>query len=1354
LHYLKLGPKTRAANNRGTATNLPGGGIMHIIRIVLALSCLLAASNAAMAQAPANADTRVLSVTPQATIRAAPKWQAPAEKYSNARELIVTGKAMASPQPGAPPQMVDATLARVMVSEEQRTSHEDALQRLQDIALSRSEPARFTEIGGWPAVEIDYMEPLPRKSIATRTPAVSVPRTIIAIAADTRVLKYDIALSEGTPEALREEAKQIARSSTFPKRHDPVEVKKSIERMDQAVKIKARQPDQPTSEAPVPPSLAQTSQTLALRRHVDAAAPGTALVQTSVGELEIATSRNARDIIIASNGGLSFSRNLGATFAPGNVGTFGLNDPTLARAASGNFYLGVIAFPNGSVAHQSVTGCTNAVSRSTDNGANFVLRGYSARCPQTGTGICFPDQEHIAADDVNQAGGNDQIYAVWRNFTPSGAAASCGAIGSGFVTSSITCSQNNATTWTATAAIPGGGDFPRVAVARDGSVYVTTISGNSVLLNRFASCAAGLTAAPGFPVTVGTLGGPVACPVAGLDRCNDGNTLASPTPAPDPGNANRVFVTFGERSGSGERIITAESNDRGATFPRRTTVSAGNTARRFMPWSCSTRGRSFSGWYDRSAATTSATDLTDYFMGSAWGSTRNLTASPDPQCASGWPSAPRSTNDSETCSVQPQRAGVCMNAAGGGSGARCDFSDGGCAAGETCTTGGGSPKYGDYNGIACAGNWVVTAWASATSPRGLPAGAGLRVFSSSQFVGDAGAAIWRHTGTPCSGESCPGWQRLDNNPKTVAIASAANELYQLHSDGWIWRHNGVACDVDLCPGWQRLDNNPKTIAIAAGGNQLYQLHHDGWIWRHTGNPCNGDSCPGWVRLDNNSKTVAIVANATSLYQLHKDGRIWRHTGTACSGDSCPGWQMLDNNNKTIAIAVNDTQLYQLHRDGWIWRHTGNACAGESCPGWQRLDNNPKAVAITASGSDLYQLHKDGWIWRHTGTPCNGDSCPGWARLDNNPKTVGIAAAGSALFQLHNDGWIWRFTGTPCNGESCPGWQRLDNNPRTGMVAAGNQLFQLHTDPLYQLHNDGWIWRYTGTECDGETCPGWQRLDNNANTVQLAAAGKILYQRHRDGKIWRHTGTPCNGDACPGWQMLDNNGNTQSIAAGGAQLFQLHRDGKIWRHMGTPCNGNSCPSWEMLDNNPRTRAIAAGGNQVYQLHTDGRIWRHTGTACAGNACPGWQMLDNNGNTVAIAAAESQLFQLHRDGRIWRHTGTGCTGESCPGWQMLDNNGNTQSIAAGGNQLFQLHRDGKIWRHTGVGCTGAACPGWQMLDNNTNTRELVVAAGHLYQRHVNGMIWRYVGPPCAGTSCPGWVRLDNNPKTIAIVTGSRQ
>ena len=199
-----------------------------------------------------------------------------------------------------------------------------------------------------------------------------------------------------------------------------------------------------------------------------------------------------------------------------------------------------------------------------------------------------------------------------------------------------------------------------------------------------------------------------------------------------------------------------------------------------------------------------------------------------------------------------------------------------------------------------------------------------------------GASIWSYIGKPCSGDSCPGWRKLDNNHKTVAIVASGTHhdqiLYQLHNDGWIWRYTGAPCDVDTCPGWQRLDNNSKTVAIAAGGSQLYQLHHDGEIWRHTGIACSGDSCPGWERLDDNAKTVAIAAAGNRLYQLHNDGWIWRYTGTPCAGDNCPGWQRLDNNSRTVAIAAGGSQLYQLHDDGEVWRYSGTPCTGDSCPG--------------------------------------------------------------------------------------------------------------------------------------------------------------------------------------------------------------------------------------------------------------------------------------------------------------------------------------------------------------------------------------------------------------------------------------
>jgi hypothetical protein len=662
----------------------------------------------------------------------------------------------------------------------------------------------------------------------------------------------------------------------------------------------------------------------------------------------------------------------------------------------------------------------------------------------------------------------------------------------------------------------------------------------------------------------------------------------------------------------------------------------------------------------------------------------------------------------------------------------------------------------------CAGNSKCVAWAFVQAPKPhcwlkdvIPAAvpntgvtAGARSAGPVATIGD----VWEFTGTACNGDACPGWRRLDHNPKTIALAANDSSLYQLHHDGWIWRYTGPPCNGEVCPGWQRLDNNAKTVAIVAGGSDLYQLHDDGWIWRYTGTPCNGEACPGWQRLDNNSKTVAIAAGGGDLYQLHDDGWIWRYTGAPCNGEICPGWQRLDNNSKTVAIATSAGDLYQLHDDGWIWRYTGTPCSGEVCPGWQRLDNNSKTVAIAAAGGALYQLHDDGWIWRYTGTPCNGEVCPGWQRLDDNPKGVAITAGGSALYQLHNDGWIWRYTGPPCTGDSCPGWSRLDNNTRTALiVAAGDKLYQLHTDPLYQRHASGWLWRYSGPTCSGEACPGWVRLDDNPATVAAVAAGRDLYQLHQDGAIWRSTGVPCNGDVCPGWQRLDHNPATTALAAAGRSLYQLHNDGSIWRSTGTPCNADSCPGWQRLDYNSATTAVAAAGRSLYQLHHDGSIWRSTGAPCNGNSCPGWQRLDNNPRAVAIAAAGRSLYQLHNDGTIWRSTGAPCNGESCPGWQRLDNNPKAVAIVAASRSLYQLHNDGTIWRSTGAPCNGESCPGWQALDNNPRTSAIAGAGRNLYQLHNDGTIWRSTGTACAGEVCAGWERLDDNNATRTILTG---
>jgi hypothetical protein len=313
---------------------------------------------------------------------------------------------------------------------------------------------------------------------------------------------------------------------------------------------------------------------------------------------------------------------------------------------------------------------------------------------------------------------------------------------------------------------------------------------------------------------------------------------------------------------------------------------------------------------------------------------------------------------------------------------------------------------------------------------GLPA----VVFSESNPPG----SIWKYTGTPCSGASCPGWQEFDDNNQSVRIAATGSSLYQMWNNGDIWKYTGTPCSGGGCPGWTQIDFNPDSLEIAAGGNNLYQLQNTGKLYLYTG----GTS---WQLLDDNSTITTVSASSDGVFELHSNGNIWQYTGPACDGESCPGWRQLDDNPKAVAIATGGTNLYQLHNDGTVWKYTGPACSPNGCPGWQLLNNDKNALTIVAGGNNLYQLDTTGTIWKYTGTPCKGSSCTGWKELDNNPAALDIAAdEDNNLYELHKTGLIWHYTGPACSAGSCPGWKKLDDNSWTGRIAAASgNLYQIH-----------------------------------------------------------------------------------------------------------------------------------------------------------------------------------------------------------------------------------------------------------------------------------------------------------------------
>lgn len=276
-------------------------------------------------------------------------------------------------------------------------------------------------------------------------------------------------------------------------------------------------------------------------------------------EIEIAASSDGKHIVVANNlRDFITSHDGGLTFQPTksiDPGFTANGDPSLAYGKSGNFYYAFIGYP-------SSEQCTTALAKLEDNGGSFDFQAAAVVCDDT-SNKCFPDQEHIAADRFQAASGGDWIYSVWRNFV----GGDCTDI-MGPVEPSIVCSSDSGATWT-TPKIFGTGDFPRVTVSQDGSVYVVYLSGDQIMLNKFSSCDAGLEQQTEFPRPIAEHR-PVDCDqgVPGLDRCNGRNTLASPMLAVDDTDPFHLYLAYASKTadGTNENILVQDSTDGGLNW--------------------------------------------------------------------------------------------------------------------------------------------------------------------------------------------------------------------------------------------------------------------------------------------------------------------------------------------------------------------------------------------------------------------------------------------------------------------------------------------------------------------------------------------------------------------------------------------------------------------------------------------------------------------------------------------------------------------------------------------------------------------------------------------------------------------
>jgi hypothetical protein len=653
------------------------------------------------------------------------------------------------------PDTAQLAPARMLVTVEPQGTHEQAVARLREIASEYVAQISYREIGGWPAMERIFLTPLERVGQedrrAGKRPVVLRLTTVIAagsslIRFETRIFTPETEVSARAGGGAAAEARRIGRAVLLDVPGNPAETEVQVER------LRAR----PRLEGVTPAPQLEPGGDLA-ERTLESEAEQVSEVGfvrnvQNFSEIETAVSTNGRNIVVATNnrryststdGGQTFTQALINTPAnePGeeaadDVAYNANGDPSLGVGASGAFYFGFIGFPDGTghatLPGNGTAGCTTSITASTDGGLDYAHRGHATLCPLNDPDAggplttCFPDQEHIAADRFNPGATGDQVYSAWRNFTPAMGSPTCTNIGTGGVQSMLTCSTDGGQTWPLTRNL--GGDFPRVTVGADGFVYVVTEAGGAITLAKYSSCQNGLNLQFTQQVVAGVTAIP--CPVAGLDRCNNGNDLRSHTVAVDDLNPSHVFVAWAQNTtGTNDDVRIADSTNGGDDFNTPVTLNVGFAARRYMPWACSVGGTAYVGWFDRRNSTVFDNSLTDYFVGRATRSGASFTAGPelrvtptsDSNCGAGWPCAPRATADSESCTVQPQLAGVCAdnNAMTADSNQACDYTTGpACPMGETCQIGGGCPKYGDYNGIACGAGRLYATWASATPPGG------------------------------------------------------------------------------------------------------------------------------------------------------------------------------------------------------------------------------------------------------------------------------------------------------------------------------------------------------------------------------------------------------------------------------------------------------------------------------------------------------------------------------------------------------------------------------------------------------------------------------------------------------------
>lgn len=699
-------------------------------------ACLLLLSSVL---ACAEGTGQVVTMTRDLSFTVAPPWQLVGDRRDWVNEVQITNDA-------------GLLVARAVINRENQKTAERARKRLLVTAGPAQQEGELFLFQGWPAYRNSTTERLRnRLGELTETP---YSHHVLAIAAGSVFISIDVSdFSNGAEAASAVSA--LLDSVAVPKARDP-------EASTAELGVIRDLRNKPWEEVnPIRFPSAALRENVRLR---DRGFKPAVLVTSGFGELEITASAGGRDVVIGTNSGYANSTDFGATFTRGAGSTpFGgvatSGDPSTAYGVSGTFYLSYLAKPSGGgVGVNAFNGCTVPVAASRDGGATWNFRGNARQCNRvvSATSNCFPDQEHIAADTRNpgrrrtrRVAETDQVYAIWREYSATTATGSVaeGLRCDGFATNAAvapiaraSCSRDGGRTWTVApppVATTPTFDFAKITVGRDGRVYIVSALDKGrrteIWVDQFSSCMNGFNREFGFPHVVGWYQTPT-CP-AGLDRCSN---LGSPTIAVSPDFGDLVWIGASFPSdANNDRVIVALSSDGGSDFFGWREISDSVPGRKFMPWICVTGKHLFASWYDRRPSNGVATDnsLTDFYLGRMdfeFGGPKvsaniNMSVNADSQCSSGWPNGTRDPTAATSCS-QSQAYGICTNFTRTPPTTRGNCTPGAvpgtCGTNFTCVAvNDGVPKYGDYNGLGCAGGYAFAAWTTATAPTaGAPAG--------------------------------------------------------------------------------------------------------------------------------------------------------------------------------------------------------------------------------------------------------------------------------------------------------------------------------------------------------------------------------------------------------------------------------------------------------------------------------------------------------------------------------------------------------------------------------------------------------------------------------------------------------